>query len=178
MKERLLNIIPECYVDTNLIEYLVNAKVNHQHSCTKVIGLLNTKFKDQFAIGIIDRDKFEMGYIRECSEIAATPHLSLMKHKIRNQYLITIRPAVDGFILDCAAQESIDPAEYDLPAKLKEFTKVSKAVTSNTDTRFKSLFRSLMNNREFRNLKNSLDYMVQSKYQTDINTLKHCFEAP
>lgn len=61
---KLLNIIPECYVDTNLIEYLTNAQVNHQHSCTKVVGLLNTRFKDQFSIGIIDKDKVEMGYIK------------------------------------------------------------------------------------------------------------------
>lgn len=177
MKQRCLYVIPECYVDTNLIEYLINANVNHQHSCTKVVGLLNTKFKDQFAIGIIDRDKFELGYIRECDEIASTQHLSLLKHKTRNQYLITIYPAVDGFILDCAEDEKVRLADYGLPSKLKDFTKVSKAVTSNTDTRFKSLFKALMNSREFRNLKASLEYLIQSKYQTNITVLNSLFEA-
>lgn len=57
MKNRILYVIPECYVDTNLIEYLLDAHVNHQHSCTKVIGNLKNSYRDKFAVGIIDRDK-------------------------------------------------------------------------------------------------------------------------
>ena len=59
MKQRkLLNVLPECYVDTNLIEYLLDAGVNHQHCCSKVVGQLNTTFANSFAIGIIDKAKF------------------------------------------------------------------------------------------------------------------------
>ena len=51
MKPRkLLNVLPECYVDTNLIEFLLDAGVNHQHSCSKVVGQLNTTFADSFAV--------------------------------------------------------------------------------------------------------------------------------
>lgn len=174
---KLLNIIPECYVDTNLIEYLTNAQVNHQHSCTKVVGLLNTRFKDQFSIGIIDKDKVEMGYIKECNEIAVTPHLTLLKHRQRNQYLITIKPAVDRFILDCAKNEGINLEGYNLPSKLKDFTRTSKSVTSNTDPRFKALFKDLSNSLEFRNLRIALEYLVQNTYNTDLNVLKSQFEA-
>lgn len=53
--ERLLYIIPECYVDTNLISTLINAAVNHQKCCTKVTETLNKTFSDNFAVGIIDR---------------------------------------------------------------------------------------------------------------------------
>ena len=48
MKPRkLLNVLPECYVDTNLIEYLLNAGVNHQHCCSKVVGQLKTTFAEK-----------------------------------------------------------------------------------------------------------------------------------
>ncbi len=66
--EKLFNVIPECYIDTNLIEFLLNAKVNHQHSCNNVIKALNDK-KDEFAIGIIDNDKRKVAYINDCKEI-------------------------------------------------------------------------------------------------------------
>lgn len=89
-QKRILEVMPECYVDTNLIEYLLNAGVNHQHCCSKVIGQLNTTFAERFAVGIIDKDKVELGYIKECEPIAKTPHLTLLKHKERCQYLITI----------------------------------------------------------------------------------------
>lgn len=178
MKNRILYVIPECYVDTNLIEYLLDARVNHQHSCTKVIGNLKGVFKDKFAIGIIDRDKKQMGYIDECVEIAATDHLSLLKHKTNNHFLITIKPAVDGFILDCASTQGISPEAYGLPSTLKDFTNLSKSVTSNTDTRFKNLFKALKPNREFNNLRNSLVYMANHQYNINIDELKDIFEAP
>ena len=57
-QNKLLYIMPECFVDTNLIEYLLNSGVNHQHCCSKVVGQLNSTFADKFAIGIIDKDKF------------------------------------------------------------------------------------------------------------------------
>ena len=107
-QNKILHIMPECFVDTNLIEYLLNAGVNHQHCCSKVVGQLNTTFADKFAIGIIDKDKVQLGYIRECNIIAQTEHLTLMKHRERHQYLITIAPAVDKFVLDCAKRQMVN----------------------------------------------------------------------
>lgn len=108
MKRKILNVMPECYVDTNLIEYLLDGVVNHQHCCSKVVGQLNNTFADKFAIGIIDKDKVELGYIQDCDEIAKTEHLTLLKHKSRHQYLITISPAVDKFVLDSAKEQGVD----------------------------------------------------------------------
>ena len=58
-----------------------------------------------------------------------------MKHKSRHQYLITISPAVDKFVLDSAKEQGVNTEEYNLPSTLKEFTKLSKSVISNTDER-------------------------------------------
>ncbi|MDE6288102.1 MAG: hypothetical protein K2M00_04885 [Muribaculaceae bacterium] len=169
-------MMPECYVDTNLIEYLLDAHVNHQHSCTKVIGNLKNSHKDKFAIGIIDRDKKLSGYLEECDEIASTKHLTLLKHKSRNHYIITIKPAVDGFILDCALERGVKPEDYGLPSKLQDFTKESKSVTSNSDNRFKKLFKALINNSEFRNLRESLKYLIDNTFSVDLKILKDIFE--
>lgn len=178
MKKKFFNVLPECYVDTNLIEYLLDGNVNHQHSCSKVVGTLKNKFIDQFAIGIIDRDKVKVGYIKECDEVASIQHLSLFKHKTQPQYLITIEPAVDGFILDCSLDQKVNPEDYGLPSKLEDFTKISKSVTSNIDTRFKYLFKALINNRELRNLKLSLEYMVRNTYKIEMKVLLSLFTAP
>ena len=70
--EKLLNVITECYIDTNLIEFLLkNAKVNHQHCCNNVIKALNNK-KNEFTIGIIDDDKRAVAYIKYCEKIYST----------------------------------------------------------------------------------------------------------
>lgn len=178
MKNRIPSVMPECYVDTNLIEYLLDGRVNHQHSCTKVIGNLKNSHKDKFAIGIIDRDKKLSGYLNECDVISSTAHLTLLKHRTLKHFIITVSPAIDGFILDCAVEEAVNPADFGLPSKLKDFTKISKSVTSNSDTRFKELFKALRNNRELRNLGTSLRYMIDQEYHTDIKHLKDLFEMP
>lgn len=175
MKQKIFDVMPECYVDTNLIEYLLCASVNHQHCCSKVVGQLNNKFVDRFAIGIIDDDKIELGYKKECDVIAKTEHLTLMKHKSRPQYLITIHPAIDKFILDCSKEQGVHTVDFGIPSELKEFTKISKSITSNSDERFKSLFAAINKNHEFCKLKLVLKYLLEHKYETDISQLSFLF---
>ena len=174
---KLLDIMPECYVDTNLIEYLLDAGVNHQHCCSKVVGQLNTTFSDRFAVGIIDKDKVEMGYLKECEEIAKTKHLTLLHHKTRPQYLITVSPAIDRFILDCAETEGINTEDFDIPGDLKGFTRLSKSITSNTDSRFKALFRALKDNPEIIAMRATLEYMCEERYTMDGETLQELFKT-
>ena len=173
---KLLDVMPECYVDTNLIEYLLNAGVNHQHCCSKVVGQLNTTFADRFAIGIIDKDKVQLGYLSECNIIVQSKHLTVYKHCQRCQYLITINPAIEGFVLDCAKDLEVIPESFGLSSQLKEFTKISKSVTSNTDARFKSLFASLSNHSEIMILKKLLVYLCENKYQSSIDEVRCFFE--
>lgn len=173
--KRLLNVIPECYVDTNFVEYLLNASVNHQHSCSKVIGQLNTSFADRFAIGIIDKDKVELGYIKECDTVCHTEHLTLLKHKTKSQYLITIAPAIDQFVLDCANEQGVNTMDFGIPSDLKGFTKLSKSVTSNTDKRFKSLFAAIKENHEIEALKNAMLYLNDNQFQSNNKSLIEIF---
>lgn len=169
--------MPECFVDTNLIEYLLNAGVNHQHCCSKVVGQLKSTFADKFAIGIIDKDKVQLGYIQECDVIAQTEHLTLMKHRERHQYLITIAPAIDKFVLDCAEEQMVDVKDFGLPDELKRFTDETKRVSSNLDPRFKSLFAAIKNNSEIHSLKMVLKYLCKNQYSSDSAYLRELFVA-
>lgn len=176
-QSKLLHIMPECFVDTNLIEYLLNAGVNHQHCCSKVVGQMKSTFADRFAIGIIDKDKVQLGYIQECDVIAQTTHLTLMKHRERHQYLIAIAPAVDKFVLDCAKEQMVNVKDFGLPSELKRFTDESKRVSSNSDTRFKSLFAAIKNNSEIQSLKMALKYLCENQYSSDNTYLRELFDT-
>ena len=174
-QNKLLHVMPECFVDTNLIEYLLNAGVNHQHCCSKVVGQLKSTFADKFAIGIIDKDKVQLGYIQECDVIAQTEHLTLMKHRERHQYLITIAPAIDKFVLDCAQEQMVDVKAFCLPDELRRFTNETKRVSSNSDPRFKSLFEAIKNNNEMQSLKMTLTYLCENQYSSDSTYLRDLF---
>ena len=77
-----LYFVPECYVDTNLVESLLETDgVNHQKGCNTVVNTMKGKvLNDGFAVGIIDSDKRQPSYVKEFTEIAHSEHLSLMKH--------------------------------------------------------------------------------------------------
>ena len=76
-----LFIIPECYIDTNLVETLIITDgCNHQKGCNTVVKTMQQKFANAFSVGIIDEDKRQVSYVKEFSEIARTPSLRLKKH--------------------------------------------------------------------------------------------------
>ncbi|MBQ1696638.1 MAG: hypothetical protein II075_02025 [Bacteroidales bacterium] len=175
--ERLLYIIPECYVDTNLISTLVNAAVNHQKCCTKVTETLNKRFSDNFAVGIIDRDKVEPKYVNEFQLVAEHGHLQLLRHKTRPHYLLTISPAVEMLIIDSAAEIGLDLKKYGLSSDLNQLKKLTKKVTSNTDSIFTRLFKDLGTSSDFSVLATTLNYLVVNKFKSNEDELKKIFKG-
>ena len=90
----------------------------------------------------------------------------------KDQYLITIAPAVDKFVLDCAREQMVDVTAFGLPSELMKFTKESKKVSSNSDPRFKSLFAAIKDHIEIRSLKMTLKYLCENQYHSDSEYLK------
>ncbi len=168
-----LFIIPECYIDTNLIETLITTEgCNHQKGCNTVVNTMKKKFGDRFAVGIIDKDKRQVKYVSEFSEVAHTDSLSLRKHKCNYHYLIMISPAMDGFILKCADELGINIVEYGYPSCLKDFTSITKSVTSKDDANFKKLFKVLRESSEMLVLKKWLEYLKFNQYRSNTSELK------
>ena len=140
-----LSIIPECYVDTNLTETLLRGiEVNHQKGCGTVAKKMIEKFKDDFAIGIIDKDKSQLDYLKEFLEISSTGHLILYKHPQRNHFIIQIVPAIERFIIHCTVTSELHLADYDLPEDFDKFKKLSKSVNTKDNDNFRKLFRKLI----------------------------------
>lgn len=162
-----LYIIPECYIDTNLVESLITTEgCNHQKGCNTVVGTMQKKFANSFAVGIIDNDKRQVKYVSEFSEIAHSGSLSLKKHHSKFHYLIMVSPAMDGFLLKCAKELNISMEEYGYTSLLKDFTSITKSVTSKNDSGFKKLFKALDNASEMIVLKKWLKYLKENQYQS------------
>lgn len=178
MEKKDWHIVPECYIDTNLAEYLLDSHgVNHQKGCNAVAKkMMESNLKDQFSIGIIDNDKRQHSYVSEFTEIAHTQHITLLKHKERPHYFIRISPAMDQFILDCANELGVNLKDYGLPSELEEFTKVTKDVNAKNDYRFKSLFGALEGSIELSKLRSVLIYLNDKQYKCDTAELQKLFE--
>jgi len=178
MNQRADYIIPECYVDTNLVETLVcTAGCNHQKGCNQVTKVMQKKFADRFAVGIIDADKRKPSYLNEFYKIASSEHLKLLRHPGRPHFIILVYPAIDGFILSCAKVGEVNMADYDLSPLLKEFTAQTKNVMSNKDSRFKKLFRSMENVGEIKLIKSLISYLVSTTYKASDESLSAIFRG-
>lgn len=171
-------IIPECYIDTNLVETLACfSGCNHQKGCNQVAKVMQEKFTNRFTVGIIDADKRRPGYLNKFKEIASSPHLKLFRHSERSHYIILVYPAADGFILHCAEEGGIRIEEYNLSPVLKEFTSQTKNVMSNKDVRFKRLFKSMENVGEIKLLKTVLSYFIDKTYNSKDSDLINLFNV-
>lgn len=171
-----LYIIPECYIDTCLVESLLETEgVNHQKGCNVVTGVMDSKYADKFAVGIIDDDKKKPSYVNEFYNLATTDFLVLLKHLTRPHYLIMVKPAMDGFILGCVGKKGIDLSEYDLPSDLKSFTKETKCVATKNDIRFKKLFYELKDVPEMVLLAKLLNYFKEKGFASKEEEFKMFF---
>lgn len=176
-----LNVIPECYVDTNLLETIVPPKrrgnqmgYNHQKGCGTVASRMQKKFDDEFALGIIDKDKHEIDYLKEFTEVITTESLILHKHKTKHHYIIQIYPAVEKFILLNMSLLGLSPKDFDLPEDFDLFKKESKKEQSKTDVRFQNLFKRLKKEGtpDILKLAAWVEYIKVENYKVDINKLK------
>jgi len=171
-----LAIIPECYVDTNLVETLVppQKQYNHQKGCGTVTKVMKEKFSDSFAVGIIDKDKQEVDYLKEFTEVAKNDGLILHKHPTKAHYIIQIVPAMEKFIFKCMDECTIKPEEYGLPDNLEAFKKESKTTNSKNDIRFRSLFNALKNGQaaDIIRLRDLIKYLKSEQYNADLEVLK------
>lgn len=137
---------------------------------------MKENFSNNFAVGIIDNDKRKPGYIDDFEEIAQCNHLTLLKHKKLSHYFITIKPAADKFILDCASEIKVDVKDFDYSQNLKQFTAETKKVTANNDDNFSQLFKALTSSKEFVVLSKILTHFIDNQYNSDKNSLISIFK--
>lgn len=107
-------VLPECYVDTCLIKTLVPpvSHYNHQKGSGTVARKMKNFFGDRFALGIIDKDKKELYYLKEFTLAISRQKLEFYKHKTKHQYLMLINPAIETFILTNATAAGISIADF------------------------------------------------------------------
>jgi hypothetical protein len=172
-----LTIIPECYIDTCLTETITACynQFNHQKGCGAVSKVMQKKFNDAFALGIIDKDKQELPYIKEFELVASSDSLFLYKHKEKHHYIIQINPAIERFFLKAAAEKDIDITTYGLPSDLDSLTKITKQVSTKDETAFKTfkrLFRDISDTSELQRLAALIRYLGDNTYNARIENLR------
>jgi hypothetical protein len=173
------SIVIECFADTALIEELVppeSGGYNHQYSCSKVAGLMETgKLRDGFAVGVIDDDKVKLPYLKSFAPVdKVEDSLNLLKHTNRPHYMIQIRPALERWVLNVFEEAEVQTEWRGRP--IEEFKKWTKSKSSKNDPELRKLFKKigqLSENQSVRKLKGWVKLLRDKNYNVDINELKN-----
>lgn len=171
-------IFPECYIDTNLVSYILGGHVMHKSCCNEVVKAVNTS--DSFAVGIIDEDKrlarMDAGFkIYVPAQNCGAKHISMYIHDDGKRFVFTIKPAMDKFILDAAAHQGVKVEDFGYPSALKEFTRCTKRITVTDDSNFRKLISAVAKYPEMQRIRNTLKYLVSNKGNIDVEVAKHFF---
>lgn len=170
-------IMPECFIDTTLVSSLLDAKVSHKHSCNEVAREMEKgKYKDAFAVGIIDNDKRKISYIEGFEEIGRTDNLTFLKHKNKHQYVIKVgkdHKAMETFIKANVEAIGMKMEDFGLPSDLAELIEQTKdSVSTQKDPRVLRLCKTMRRSPEVAKLQDVLAYLADNKYNVDLKELK------
>lgn len=171
------DIMPECYIDTTLVGSLLNANVNHKHSCNEVAREMEKgKYKDTFAVGIIDNDKRKISYIEGFEEIGRTDNLTFLKHKKKHQYVIKVgqkHKAMETFIKANIEVIGMKMEDFNLPSDLTDLIEQTKdSVSTQKDPRILKLCKKLCQSPEVAKLQDVIQYLASNKYNADLKEIK------
>lgn len=178
------HVIPECYLDTNLVETLVPPNeigrlrvYNHQFGCNTVVNKMKEEFEDNFAVGILDQDKMQVTYVSEFkAPLVDKQGLKLYKHPQKNHYLI-FHPPIEQWVLDEAKLVGIclsdDP--YNLPTSLKGLINKTKNVRSRNNPELKCLFNDLKRKNAIgiNLMAKWIEHLKSNPYNADRTTLQN-----
>jgi hypothetical protein len=171
-------IIPECYIDSCLIEVLLNVDrnhVNHQKGNGTVAREMKDKFEEDFCIGIIDEDRKDLDYLDEFKLECETGYLKLWMHRTKHHYIIQLRPVIEKWLTNICDEYGINLKGYSLPESWKDLIKITKSVSSKKDQRFVQLFKGMRKKKvePVLQLQHWIEYLKENKYNIDINQLKN-----
>ena len=176
------NVFPECNVDTNLVGYIIGGYAKHKSSCNEVVKAVN--LAKGFAIGIIDADKRQATmdpgfseYVIDRNVDGTNRHISMFIHADKCRFIFTVKPAMDKFIMDAAADQHVDLHKAGFPTNLDGFKKVTKSIQAAEDSNLRKLFSMIANYEELQRFRNTLKYLVAKKYGADIDIAKSFFDG-
>ena len=169
--------MPECFIDSTLVGSLLDASINHKHSCTEVAKEMERgKYKDAFAIGIIDNDKRKISYIESFEVIGRTDNLTFLKHKEKHHYVIKVGKegkAMETFIKASVETIGMKMEDFDLPSDIADLIKQTKdSITTQKDPRILYLCKMIRQSPEVALLQDVLDYLATNRYKVNVETVK------
>ncbi len=174
-----MHFVPECYFDTVLLKRLLgtNKRVLHVHGCNNVINKLKGKFlNDDFGVGLIDKDKIEIDYLKESEVVREVDGLIIWKNKIKMHFVFQLNPPIEKWLIKILNDEGLKIENFGYPSEFKKLKKgIKDDIDDENDIKLNKLVDAIIatNCETIRVFKASLMYLKEKNYAADINELKN-----
>ncbi|MCX8019493.1 MAG: hypothetical protein N2747_03235 [Chitinophagaceae bacterium] len=180
-----LCFVPECYFDTVLCKFLIgtNERLKHTKGCFNVVNrfrVIHQKKGDMydkpFGVGIIDKDKREPDYLKECNKIATVEDMVIVwKHKdvSKKHFIIQLNPPLEQWILTICLRNGLDIKQFGFSEDPKKLKKQLMVATNESDPQINNLVKAIvqLNDNVILKLKKILKYLWKNNVDSDIKEL-------
>jgi hypothetical protein len=166
----------ECWADMYFFGRMLNNKslIRKESGDDAVIDGVNLRSKGKFSVGIVDIDKNKK-IPNNFNIIHGNENTQIFKHATNCQFLILIGPRqFEHWINDFLKIKNSSVETFGF-VNFVDFMKKSKSLKPENDEKFKNLITFVIDNfnedeNHILKLKKQLEYIIQTKYQFDINT--------
>ncbi len=172
-----MHFIPECYFDTILIKKLLqtNRRLVHRKGCNNVVNDLESRrLNGEFAVGIIDKEKRELAYLKRCNVLYNADKIVVLKHRERSQYILQLNPPIEQWLLLILEENGLKIENYGYSNNVKKLKQqIKDDIDDEKDDKLNKLVSAIINTdcTTIRKIKSLLLYLKEKNYQTDINEL-------
>lgn len=172
-----MHFVPECFFDTVLIKKLfqTNKRLVHRKGCNNVVNDLDSeRLKELFAVAIIDKDKRELDYLKNCTVLYNENKIILWKHKDRLQFVIQLDPPIEDWLITILNENGLRIEDFGYDRDFKKLKKqIKEDIDNESDDKLNRLVNAVIKTDCYtiKKIKSILIYLKEKNYQTDINEL-------
>ncbi|MEO8413951.1 MAG: hypothetical protein ABI472_09840 [Ginsengibacter sp.] len=172
-----LYFVPECYFDTVLLKKLLktNKRLMHRKGCNNVVrDLESPRLKNLFAVALIDKDKTELNYLRECKVLYNADKLILWKHEKQSHFIIQLNPPLEKWTIDMLDENKLTIEDFGYSRNYKKLKKeIKDDIDKEDDEKLNKLLDALVKTdcSTIKKLKSFLIYLKEKNNSVDINEL-------
>ena len=99
----------------------------HRKGCNNVMRDLESKrLAGMFAVAIIDKDKSELSYLKECKSLYNADRLILWKHEKQNHFIIQLNPPIEKWIIEILEDSKLKIEDFDYSRNYKKLQEIKK----------------------------------------------------
>jgi hypothetical protein len=138
--------------------------------------LESERLENLFAVAIIDKDKTELNYLKECKIHFNADKLILWKHGKRNHFIIQLNPPLEKWIVEILNENKLKIEDFGYSGNYKKLKRQIKAdIDDESDEKLNRLLNAIIKTEcpAIKKIKSFLIYLKEKNYNADINELKN-----